>query len=144
MLVIVTIAPRLYFSEASSEFKDGQWGCRNVFDGNLVKGWATNCGFPQGEFIKLNFAGRQTINMLKFANRRSASNLWAITNVRVEFSDGYTTQVTLYKDSILHAFTLPTTTTKFVKITILSWHSTDNCIGAQEIEFWGPLDGGGH
>jgi hypothetical protein len=146
-LIKKTISSCSASSEYNSPLYRGRFGCKNAFDGkvgpfddlntgDLDKGWAT-MGEGVGSFIQLNFAAPQSVSVLKYANRGEVE---ANKKVRVQFSDGSSTTVTLAKDNKLRVFALPLTTTTFVKITVLTVYTTINN-GADEIELWGPPNG---
>jgi hypothetical protein len=127
---------------ASTHYSSG-YVCQNVFA--LANEWAiagsNNGAAPIGSWIKLNFAAAQAVNTLKFAQRSTATGLDTRSrDLRVEFSDGSTTVVTVADDTLLHSFSLPATTTTFVKLTIQTTHSTGSSpnTGAKQIELWGP------
>ena len=69
---------------ASSEF-DGNYPCRNAYDGNMADGWATDKQ-GTGSWIKLQFAGAQAITAMNFANRHGEES----KGLKLEFSDGST------------------------------------------------------
>jgi hypothetical protein len=144
------LGPRLTFTSLSTEQKSitscsasthysSGYVCQNVFA--LANEWAiagsNNGAAPIGSWIKLNFAAAQAVNTLKFAQRGSDTRS---RDLRVEFSDGSTTVVTVADDTLLHSFSLPATTTTFVKLTIQTTHSTGSSpnTGAKQIELWGP------
>jgi hypothetical protein len=105
---------------ASSEFDSG-YTCENVFA--LTNEWAiahsNNGAATVGSWIQLNFIAPQLVNTLKFAQRAGSSTGVDPRgrDLRVDFSDGSTTVVTVADDTRLHSFPLPVTTTIFVKLT---------------------------
>eukprot|EP00931_Biecheleriopsis_adriatica_P097909 TRINITY_DN7178_c0_g1_i3.p1 TRINITY_DN7178_c0_g1~~TRINITY_DN7178_c0_g1_i3.p1 ORF type:complete len:1515 (-),score=294.48 TRINITY_DN7178_c0_g1_i3:52-4542(-) len=96
--------------------------------------WATS-DEGVGSWIKFEFVGILTINMMKYANRAGDNKN---QDVELTFSDGSSTAVQLEDGDALSSYPFPDKTTSSVKIAVTSVYSTlDN--GASEVEFWYQL-----
>ena len=120
---------------ASSEHdahKRDPYNCSKVFDGNMGSSWLTAWGAGVGTWIKLQFSRAHTLTVVHYAN----ANIASIKEIRLEFSDGGTQQVTLGND-VISARRLAPVTTTFVKIVVASMDTYHNGrhIGAREISF---------
>ena len=120
---------------ASSEFSS-DWGCSYAHDGifERTSEWATS-GEGVGSWIQLNFDSSYTVHMIRYCNREDYRE--ANKNLRLEFSDGSTTDLTVPQEGCGSTYFQATTTT-FARIVVESVYTTVNN-GAQEIEFWTTL-----
>ena len=105
--------------------------------------WATDWGkHDENPWVQIEFASPWTVSQLRYANRDDAGRNRV---VRLEFSDGSSTTVTLNDDGDLGTFDLPEPKlTSFVKIVVVSCYGPpgDTYNGAKEIELLGPDEGG--
>jgi len=88
-----------------------------------------------GAWILAQFGSFKPVSLFKFANR--VSTLEQSKDIRLEFYDGTSESLTLFRDNALNTYSLSKTyLTTSVKITVLSVYTFVNN-GAMEIEFWG-------